>query len=149
MASTSRPQLRDFNFATSPSCIGLRLDGFDFATSISRLRLRISTSRFWLRGLGFASFSSRLRIRNFGRAASASRLLLCGFGFSISVWRFGFAALNLRLRPYRRRFGLVRFGCLFVNRSAYLGSLAIFLCVFVIPRPSCNANSSEGVCVAL
>ena len=147
MASTSRPKLRDFNFAVSPSRIGLRLDGF--ATSIPRLRLRISILCFWLRGFGFASFSSRLRIRNFERAASASRLLLCGFGFSISVSRFGFAALGLRLRPYRRRFGLVRFECVFVDRSAYLGSSAIFLCVFIIPRPSCNENSSEGVCSAL
>ena len=71
-------------------------------------------------------------------SVSSSRCRLAFIGASVS---FSFR--------YRRRFGLVRFGILIVGRSAYLGSLAIFLCVFVIPRPSCIENSSEGVCSAL
>ena len=95
MASTSRPKLRDFNFAVSPSRIGLPLDGF--ATSIPRLRLRISILCFWLRGFGFASFSSRLRILNFGLAASALWLRLFDLGFEIWIRGFRFAATAIPL----------------------------------------------------
>ena len=69
----------------------MRLRGFDFAVSASRLRLRAFgfaalASRLRLRGFGFAASVLRLRLRGVGVAASASRLRSFGFAASVSFW---------------------------------------------------------------